>query len=104
MGVTNGAGHIFKATIGLSPVAFLAEDLGNMLSNLIPMSIDSALNRKDVFLCNVSFSDGNGQNFNCISERMRGRQQNMTACEKKLEAAGSASKILSRLPLHTLQS
>ena len=52
-----------------------------MLSALIPMSIDSGLNGREVSLSNGSFSDGKGQHFHCIEERMPGRRQKMKGNE-----------------------
>jgi len=78
------AGHILKTAIGLPPVPLLAKDSGNMLSALVPMTVDRGLNRRNVLFGNGSFSDGKRQHFNCISERIRGRQQKMYRNEKKV--------------------
>ena len=77
------AGHILEAAIGLSPIPLLAEDPGNMLSALAPMTVDGGLDRRDVLLGNGSFSDGKRQHPNYISERTRGRQQKMQGSQKK---------------------
>ena len=55
-----------------------------MLSTLVPMTVDRGLDRRDVLLGNGSFSDGKRQHFNCISERIDGRQQKMKGSEKNL--------------------
>lgn len=53
-------GHILKAAIGLSPVPRLTEDPGDILSALVPMTVDRGLDRRDVLLGNGSFSDPTG--------------------------------------------
>ena len=66
----------------MPPVPFLAKELGNTFSPLIPMPVDSGLDEWDVGLGDGSFPDGKGQHFNCIAERMRGRQEKMHGDEK----------------------
>jgi hypothetical protein len=47
--------------------------------------IDSVLNIIEILLANGSFSDGNGQHDDCISESNRRRQQKMHEIERKLQ-------------------
>ena len=46
---------------------------------------EGSLNGRRISLGDGSFSDGQGQHFNCIAERMRGRRQKMKGNEKILE-------------------
>jgi hypothetical protein len=79
------AGHILEAAIGLPPVPFLAKDLRDMFSTLIPMPVDSSLNNREFSLSDGSFSYDKGQHSHCIAKRMRGRQQKMHGSEKNEE-------------------
>jgi hypothetical protein len=83
-------GHILKTAIGLSPVPLLTEDPGNMLSALVPMTVDGGLDRRDVLLGDGSFSDGKRQHFDCIAEEIKGRQQKMQGNEKILGRVGGS--------------
>jgi hypothetical protein len=77
------AGHIFKTPVWLSPIPFLAEDSGDVLSALIPMPVDGGLNGLEVSLSDGSFSDSNGYHCHCIAKENPGRQQKMHKNEKK---------------------
>ena len=52
------AGHIFQSAIRLSPVPFLAKDLGDLRATFIPMLVNSRLNGLKISLSDGSFSDG----------------------------------------------
>ena len=64
-----------------------------MFSTLIPMPVDSGLNDRDVGLNDGSFPDGKRQHFNCIAERVRGRQQKMHGDEKNVGYGRSCRKL-----------
>ena len=77
------AGHVLELAIGLVPVPLPAEDLGDMLSALIPVGVNGGLNGFKRSLVNGSFADGDGQHVHCIAKRRRGRQRKMHRSEKK---------------------
>ena len=87
------AGHIFKTPVWLSPIPFLAEDSGDVLSALIPMPVDSGLNGREVSLSDGSFSDSNGYHCHCIAKENPGRQQKMYKGEEKLFGEKSSQKF-----------
>jgi len=75
-----------------------------MLSALVSMTVDGFLDRRNILLGNGSFSDGKRQHFDCIAERILGRQQKMKGNEKKLTAdrAGTESGRIRGLKCKTL--
>ena len=73
------AGHILQPAVGLDPVPPLAEYPGNPGAADMPMFIDDILDGRNIFFGNGAISDGYGQHDDCISERIRGRQQKMQA-------------------------
>ncbi len=78
------AGHVLEAAVGLLPVPLLTKNSGNMLPAPVPITVDSGLDRRNVFLGDGSFSDGKRQHFNCISERINGRQPKMDKGQKNM--------------------
>lgn len=67
-------GHILEATVWLTPIPLVAEDLGDVLTSYIPVPVNNSLNQIKIGFVNGFFSDGNGQHSHCISERKQGRQ------------------------------
>ena len=82
------AGHVFELAVGLAPVPLPAEDLGDMLSALIPIGVNGGLNGIKRSLINCSFADGNGQHVHCIAKRRWGRQRKMHRSEKNVAGFG----------------
>ena len=78
------ASHIFKLSVRLYPIPFLAKDLRNGGTAFIPMFIDSDLNRLKISVSDCSFPDGNGQHIHCISEGKKPRQQKVKKSEKNI--------------------
>ena len=78
------ASHVFKTAVGLHPIPFSAEDLGNLSTPLSPMLINSSLDQLNISLGDNSFSNGNGQHAHCISEKGRRRQQKMHGAKKSV--------------------
>jgi len=62
------AGHVFERTVGLSPVPFLAEDLGDLSAAFVPMIVDGRLDELKIGFGNCSISDGDGQHNDYITE------------------------------------
>ncbi len=62
------AGHVFETTIGLNPVPFLAENLGDLSAAFVPMVVDGSLDELKIGFGNRSFSDGDGQNNHYITK------------------------------------
>ncbi len=67
-------GHIFETAIGLNPVPFLAENLGDMSAAFVPMIVDGSLYELKIGFGNRSISDGDGQHNHYITEEEFGRQ------------------------------
>ena len=63
------------AAIGLKPVPFLAEDFRYLRAAFVPILTNDVLNKFDIYGCDGSFSDGDEQHKNCITEKDLGRQQ-----------------------------
>ena len=53
-----------------------------MSTTLVPILTNDVLNKFEISRCDVSFSDGDGQHKNCITEKDPGRQQKMKKYEK----------------------
>ncbi len=68
-------GHVLQPSVGLEPLPFLTKYLGNVGAATVPMFIDNALDKRNVFVGNSAFSDVYWQHDEYISERDRGRQQ-----------------------------
>ena len=76
------ASHIFESTVWLNPVPFLTEDFRNICTAFVPMLKNDVLNKIEISRCDGSFSDGDGQHLNCITEKDLGRQQKMKKSKK----------------------
>ena len=60
--------------VRLRRIPLPAKDLGYMLSALTPMRVNRGLDLNDIRVGDGPFSDGNGYNTHCITERAQGRQ------------------------------